>query len=155
MLEKMPNPLGFSQSLGVPRAGSSRSRRRPQHPPGRPVRVSADKLIQVDSTVAETIGTLVDPAAEEGSVSASVALGPLVQEWLADLEIQGGSDQTIHWYRHKMRGFLSGGEPRTLPSLTGAALKGYLAGLQHRGLSPDTAHGCFATIRAVSCGAST
>jgi len=47
-----------------------------------------------------------------------------------------------------MNGYLGGGGARTLDCLTGPELKRYLADLQGRGLSAETGHGCFATIRA-------
>jgi hypothetical protein len=46
-------------------------------------------------------------------------LEPLVAEWLSDLQIQGRSQQTIDWYRHKLRRYLAGGGVSTLDKLTG------------------------------------
>jgi hypothetical protein len=42
-----------------------------------------------------------------------------VAEWLSDLQIQGRSQQTIDWYRHKLRRYLAGGGVSTLDKLTG------------------------------------
>jgi site-specific recombinase XerD len=71
-----------------------------------------------------------------------------VAEWLRDLQIQGRSQQTIDWYRHKLRRYLAGGGVQRLDQLTGFELKRHLAQLQERRLSPECVHGHFAALRA-------
>jgi site-specific recombinase XerD len=148
VLEKIANPLGFSQSPGVPGSSSRRARRGPQRPPGRPGRISRDKIPSRDNTVPDLVGGLLEREAENRTDATGAPLEPLVREWLADLQIQGRSDQTIDWYRRRMNGYLRGGGAQTLDQLTGSELKRYLADLQGRGLAAETVHGCFATIRA-------
>jgi site-specific recombinase XerD len=94
------------------------------------------------------LGGLLEREAEERPNATGTHLEPFVREWLADLRIQGRSDQTIDWYRRRMNGYLGSGGARTLDRLTSSELKRYLADMQGRGLSAETVHGCFATIRA-------
>lgn len=137
MLEKIANPLGFSQSLGVPGSSSSRARRGLQRPPGRPGRIPGDKIPSRDNTVPDLVGGLLERGAEERPDATGTHLEPLVREWLADLRIQGRSDLTVDWYRRRMSGYLRGGKAQTLDRLTSSELKRYLADLQGRGLSPE------------------
>ncbi len=146
MLEKMRNPLGFSQSVGVAGRAPGSTRRASQRPPGRPGLLSGDRLLVLHGETPDSLGGL--PESAERPEGTSPALELLVREWLSDLKIQGRSEQTIDWYRQKMTRYLQGGGAGTLAELTGVELKRYLADLQRRGLAPDTVHGCFATIRA-------
>ena len=80
----------------------------------------------------------------------AVRLEALVREWLLDLQVLGRSRTTIDWYGQKMRWYLQHGEARTLGEPTPFELKRYLAELQSRGLSDNTVHGAFETLRALS-----
>lgn len=65
-----------------------------------------------------TIDSLHQPAAEERREATGAHLEALVREWLADLQIQGRSEQTIDWYRRNVNGHLRGGAPGRSPRAT-------------------------------------
>lgn len=134
MLEKVPNPLGFSQSPGIER--------------GRPGRFPAAISAAIGQPGPDTIEALAEPVGEERSPDQGRDLRPLIREWLTDLGTQGRSEQTIKWYRKRMSVYQDRGGVTTLEALTGAELKRCIADLQGRGLSPETVHGYFAAIRA-------
>ena len=123
MLEKIANPVGFSKSLGVPQSSSGRVRRGSWPPPGRPARISGDKIPSHDNTVPDLAQGPLEPLAIERPDAPVIPVAPPVHEWLADLQIQGRSNQTIDWYRRRMNGYLGGGGARTLDRLTGSELK--------------------------------
>ena len=77
-----------------------------------------------------------------------VRLESLVREWLLDLQVLGRSRTTIDWYEQKLRWYLQHGEASTLDQLTGFELKRFLAEQQTRGLSENTVHRDFQTIKA-------
>ena len=120
---KIANPVGFSKSLGVPQSSSGRVRRGSWPPPGRPARISGDKIPSHDNTVPDLAQGPLEPLAIERPDAPVIPVAPPVHEWLADLQIQGRSNQTIDWYRRRMNGYLGGGGARTLDRLTGSELK--------------------------------
>ena len=100
MLEKIANPLGFSQSLGVPRSSSSRASRDLQRPPGRPGRIAGDKIPSRDNTVSDLVGGLLErefTAAPEGwprlailmLLGTGMRVGELCSLTLEDIEDEG------------------------------------------------------------------
>jgi site-specific recombinase XerD len=74
-------------------------------------------------------------------------MGPVVREWLMDLQVLGRSSQTIRWYAQKIDAYQRTGV-RTLQELTAFEFKRYIAELQTRGLAPNTVHGFFETLKA-------
>jgi len=84
-----------------------------------PARISGDKIPSHNNTVPDLAQGPPKPLAIERPEAAVVPLVPLVHGWLAELQIQGRSNQTIDWYRRRMNGYLGGGGARTLDCLTG------------------------------------
>jgi site-specific recombinase XerD len=72
----------------------------------------------------------------------------LAREWLLDLKVLGRGERTIYWYRQKVEAFLRESQASTLAELTASEVKGHISGLQDRGLSDNTVHGVYETIKA-------
>jgi hypothetical protein len=149
VLEKIANPLGFSKSLGSPRRVPEGRRADARFPAGRPGQGSPEARLVPEAPAPDALSGLLreEPDAPAPQPD-GLRLEPLVAEWLRDLQIQGRSQQTIDWYRHKLRRYLAGGGVTTLDKLTGFELKRHLAQLQQRRLSSESVHGHFAALRA-------
>jgi site-specific recombinase XerD len=80
----------------------------------------------------------------------SVPLKALVREWLLDLQVMGRSENTLIWYKQKLDGYFSAGGVKDLKDLTSHELKRHLAELQSRGLSDNTVHGVYQTIKSLA-----
>jgi hypothetical protein len=143
------NLLGFSKSLGGGRRGSDGERAAAGRPAGRPTSSALEPRLRLGAVAPDPLRGLLgeDETAEPETESSGLGLEPLVGEWLSDLAIQGRSPQTMDWY-HKWRRYLASGDVTRLDQLTGAELKRHLAQLQGRGLSPESVHGHFASLRA-------
>ena len=150
MLERIEKPLGFSKTVGgdVARVASPRRRRRLSGDPGGRPRALPETGLRSVPPVAppDTLAGLAGPEAER-PIGAGTRMQPLVREWLMDLQVLGRSPRTIRWYRQKMDWYLRHGV-QTLEELTPYEVKRYLAELQGRGLTPNTVHGCFETLKA-------
>ncbi len=143
MLEKTPKQLPFSKTAAPPRG----LRRAATGAIGRP-RVLPPERLRLDHDL-----ELDDPGkqafeAPDEAPGRQVRLESLVREWLLDLQVLGRSRTTIDWYDQKLRWYLQHGEAITLDQLTGFELKRFLAEQQSRGLSENTVHGDFQTIKA-------
>jgi integrase/recombinase XerD len=95
----------------------------------------------------DTLAGLAEPE-DRRPVGQGTRMQPLVREWLMDLQVLGRSPRTIRWYQQKMDWYLGHGGVQTLQELTSYEVKRYLAELQGRGLTPNTVHGCFETLKA-------
>ena len=104
-------------------------------------------LVAAGSAVPDTLDGLVDLEAERPS-RMGMSMRPLVGEWLLDLKVLGRSPRTIRWYQQKMDWYLDHGGVQNLEALMPYEFKRYLAELQERGLSPNTVHGHFETLKA-------
>jgi integrase/recombinase XerD len=143
--EKTRKPLLFSKTVAPPPPPTRAAR----GAAGRPRALPLERLLAVPDEGLGERGYEPRQAAED-SPGHAVRLEPLVREWLLDLQVLGRSRTTIDWYAQKMRWYLEHGEARTLGELTAFELKRYLAELQSRGLSDNTVHGAFETLRALS-----
>jgi hypothetical protein len=108
VLEKIANPLGFSKSLGSPQRAPAGRRAALRHPAGRPAQGWPEPALGPEAPDLDALSGLLpeEPAAHEPEPD-GLRLEPLVAEWLRDLQIQGRSQQTIDWYRHKLRRYLA------------------------------------------------
>jgi len=79
-----------------------------------------------------------------------VSLDALVCEWLLELKVMGRSPRTIEWYAQKMRSYLAASNAARLSELTAFELKRFLGELRDRGLAPNTIHGFFETLKALT-----
>jgi site-specific recombinase XerD len=75
-------------------------------------------------------------------------MAALTREWLSDLKYLRRSEQTIRWYGRKVDAFLRETGVTSLDDLTTAGVKAYLTALADRGLSDESVHGVFATLKA-------
>ena len=142
MLEKTAKQLPFSKTAAPPpplRRAAAGAIGRPRALP--PERLRPGQDLDLDDPMDQP-GEVLEEAARQ------VRLEPLVREWLLDLQVLGRSRHTIDWYEQKMRWYFQHGEARTLDQLTAFELKRFLAEQQSRGLSENTVHGDFQTIRA-------
>jgi hypothetical protein len=146
VLGKGPEPLGFSETVGV-RPGVRRGLR--SDPGGRPGLVLDGGFGSGSGRglPPDTLAGLAEPE-DDRPRGAGTRLEPLVREWLMDLQVLGRSPRTIRWYQQKIGGYLRSGGVETLEQLTAFEFKRYLADLQGRGLAPNTVHGCFETLKA-------
>jgi integrase len=142
VLEKIEKPLGFSKTVGVPRAAPGGSRGLREDPGGRPRRVPGDRLPSA-AEAPETPEVLVEPA-ELRPAPVATRIEPPIREWLMDLQVLGRSPRTIGWYRQKMDWYLRHGGVQGLEELTAYELKRHVAEL----LAPNTVHGSFETLKA-------
>ena len=142
MVEKTPKQLPFSKTVALPGTGR---RARPGSLRGRP-RSLAEERLKVGQDRGDRGWQEPDEPALEAPAG-RLRLEPLVREWLLDLQVMGRSPKTIDWYRQKMRWYLEHGEAKSLAELTAFELKRFLAEQQSRGLSENTVHGDFETIK--------
>jgi site-specific recombinase XerD len=113
--------------------------------PGRPARAISSPRVKA----ALALEAVTDSEPLPVSAAARLRLQPLIAEWLLELRVMARSQRTIDWYQQKMTWYLEKeGGPRTLDRLTAFEVKRLLAGLQERGLSPNTVHGFFQVVRA-------
>jgi hypothetical protein len=143
-VERGRKPLGFSKTVAIAEE-APRGRPRRVQAPGRPSPAAAPRRPPEVVASPRWVASASRPGQREGGHR----IRPLVEEWLMELRVMGRSPRTIAWYRQKFDWYrLQEGAPVELQDLNGYELKRVLAGLQERGLKPNTVHGFFETMRA-------
>ena len=89
-----------------------------------------------------------DQGEQPTSDASRISLEGAVREWLLELQIRGRSRRSIEWYEGRMRGFLRFSKARTLADLSLEAARQYIAHRQEAGLSDNSVHADYQTIKA-------
>ncbi len=108
---------------------------------GEPVRQTAGRNRRV----------LAAPAPEESEsvrTASEISLDATVREWLLDLRIRGRSPRSIEWYEGRMRGFVKHAMARTLADVDIERARTYMGHRQEAGLSDNSVHADYQTIKA-------
>jgi site-specific recombinase XerD len=114
-------------------------------PKGRPAAVALSVRTRASQATEEpTRLQVVNPALDR----ADYQLAALKREWLADLKYLRRSPETIRWYTTKISAFLDDSGLTSVDQLVPGEVKDYIARLGERGLSDETVHGFFATVKA-------
>ena len=85
---------------------------------------------------------------EPGRLASEISLEATVKEWLLDLRIRGRSPRSIEWYEGQMRGFVRYSMARTLADLDIERARAYMGHRQESGLSENSIHADYQTIKA-------